>query len=103
MLTRDDFIDIVMERLGALAAPLSMCANASPKGTQGGGSSAPPPGTRKRSSLDDEIPGRKFLSEYDIRKRLTANSQELRIPKDSIISPLAVDWLTLGRIKIIRE
>jgi hypothetical protein len=57
----------------------------------------------KRSRLDDEIRGREFLSEYDIRKRLTANSQELRIPQDAIISPQAVDWLTLGRIKIIRE
>jgi ethanolamine utilization cobalamin adenosyltransferase len=56
-----------------------------------------------RSRLDDDIRGRKFLSEYDIRKQLTANSQELRIPKDSIISPLAEDWLALRRIKIIRE
>ena len=97
MLTRDDIIDIIMDRLS-----MPMTADASPDGRQGGGASAPPEGnTRKR--LDEDIRGRKFLSEYDIRKQLTGNSQELKIPKDSIISPLATDWLTLRRIKIIRE
>jgi hypothetical protein len=95
MLTRDDFIDIVMERL-------SMAGNAFADACQPGGAAAPPavPG---RSRLDDEMRGRKFLSEYDIRKQLTASPQELRIPGDAIISPLAVDWLTLQRIKIVRE
>jgi hypothetical protein len=96
MLTRDDLIDIVMERLAA--AP--MTGNAQPKAC---GSALAPTAAAKRGRLDDDIQGREFLSEYDIRKRLTANSQELRIPKDSIISPLAVDWLTLRRIKIIRQ
>jgi hypothetical protein len=81
MLTRDDIIDIIMERL----------------------LTAPPLPAAKRRRLDGEIRGRKFLSEYDIRKQLTVNSQELKIPEDSIISPLATDWLTLRRIKIVRE
>jgi len=80
MLTRDDVIDIILERLSAPAAPLPA-----------------------RGRLAGDIRGRKFLSEYDIRKQLTVNSQELKIPRDSIISPLAEDWLTLRRIKITRE
>ena len=89
MLTRDDIIDIILERL--LAAPMAS------------GESAPPTTAPQRSRLADEMRGRKFLSEYDIRKQLTVNSQELKIPRDSIISPLAEDWLTLRRIKITRE
>jgi hypothetical protein len=97
MLTRDDLLDIIMERL-----PMPMACNAFPDARQDGGTAVPPTATR-RNRLDEEIRGRKFLSEYDIRKQLTVNSQELRIHKDSIISPLATDWLTLRRIKIIRE
>ena len=87
MLTKDDLIDIIMERLGRerVSSPLA---------------AAPAPVRRR---LDGEVRGREFLSEYDIRKRLTGNSQELRISKEAIISPLAEDWLTLRRIKIIRE
>ncbi|MCX5797849.1 MAG: hypothetical protein NTY77_20355 [Elusimicrobia bacterium] len=91
MLTRDDLIDIILERLGTDVGPRAPKVAAAPV--------CPP----ARSRLDDEMRGRKFLSEYEIKKQLTGNSQELRIPRDSILSPLAVDWLALGRIKIIRE
>lgn len=47
--------------------------------------------------------GKVFLSEYDIKKRLTGGGGPLTIPKDAIISPQAADWLTLKGIKIIRE
>ena len=87
MLTKDDLIDIIMERLGRERVSPPRAA-------------APAPARRR---LDGEVRGREFLSEYDIRKRLTGNSQELRISKEAIISPLAEDWLTLRRIKIIRE
>lgn len=96
MLTRDDLIDIIVERLqraGGGAHPAPAARPAAP--------SAPPAPVRRR--LDEEVRGRQFLSEYDIRKQLTGNSQELRISKNAIISPLAEDWLTLRRIKIIRE
>jgi len=93
MLTRDDIIDIILERIGG-------GVGIRPRAPRAAALPAPAPARDRR---DEEPRGRKFLSEYDIRKQLTVNSQELRIPKDSIISPLAEDWLTLRRIKIIRE
>jgi hypothetical protein len=47
--------------------------------------------------------GRLFLSEYDIRRRLTAGQTRLTIPKEAIVSPLAVDWLILKGITVARE
>lgn len=81
MLTRDDLIDLIMEglRLGAGPSP------------------APAPVESKSAK------GRLFLSEYDIKKRLTPQSRLLTIPKDAIISPLATDWLVLKGIKIVRQ
>jgi len=93
MLTRDDLIDIILERLGK---PFPGPGQASPE-------SSGPPIPSPVFNMDQEARGRPFLSEYDIRKRLTANFQELRIPMDAIISPLALEWLTLRRIKIVRE
>jgi len=86
MLTRDDVLDIIGERLERGRVMPCVPSGAGPR---------LPPG------LEPECRGRLFLSEHDIKKRLTA--QELRIPRDAIISPLATDWLTLRRIKIIRE
>ena len=85
MLTKDDIIDIILERL---APPAKLPVRPAPE----------------RAGLSSEGPrGRPFLSEYDIRRRLTLDSSELRIPRDAIISPLAVDGLTLRRIRIVRE
>ena len=44
-----------------------------------------------------------FLSEYDIKKRLTPGGLHLTIPGNAILSPLVTDWLTLRGIEIIRE
>jgi len=93
MLTRDDVIDIIVERLQRAGGGAPPAPAARP---------LPPPAPARRK-LDEEVRGRQFLSEYDIRKQLTGNSQELKISKNAIISPLAEDWLTLRRIKIIRE
>ena len=83
MLTRDDLIDIVLERLSQASSP-------APRSPSAG---AREPGAR----------GRLFLSEYDIKKRLTGGRQELRIPQGAILSPLALDWLALQRVRIVRE
>ena len=73
-MTRDDLIDLLVAGL-AKAGPAAV---PSPK-------------------------GRPFLSEYDIKKRLTAGGNRLTIPRQSIVSPLALDWLTLRGVEIVRE
>ena len=50
------------------------------------------------------LPGRKFLSEYEIRRMLTSQgSSRLKVPQRSIISPLAQEWLSERGIEIIDE
>jgi hypothetical protein len=46
--------------------------------------------------------GRVFLSEYDIKKRLTPDGLSLTIPVNAILSPLVTDWLTLSGIEVVR-
>ena len=48
-------------------------------------------------------PGRLFLSEFDIKKRLTAGQTSLTLAQEAIISPLAADWIILKGITIVRE
>jgi hypothetical protein len=88
MLTRDDLIDLIISRLprGGRAAPAARPAVS--------GSRLPPLGSPKRKL---------FVSEHEIKKMLTAGGKRLTIPKDSIVSPLAQDWLTLRGIEIVRE
>jgi hypothetical protein len=81
VLTRDDLIDIIVAGL--------------PKGGPAAAVSKGPPKAGP--------PGRPFLSEYDIKKRLTAGGSRLTIPRSAILSPLATDWLTLKGIEVIRE
>ncbi len=82
MFTRNDLIDVVMRHLSA----------ALPADKEEG--RAHPPMLPK---------GRPFLSEREIKKRLTPPAQELTIPKEAILSPLATDWLVLEGIRVIRE
>ena len=91
MLTRDDLIDLLVAGL-AKAGPAAAVSASAP--------SAPPApkGLPPRGPL-----GRSFLSEYEIKKRLTASGNRLTIPKNSILSPLALDWLTLRGIEIVTE
>ena len=46
--------------------------------------------------------GRIFFSEFEI-KRMIQNDRTLKLPKRSIVSPLAQDWLILKGIKVIKE
>ena len=89
MLTKDDLIDLIVAGL-AKAGPAPAVSPAPARGAAG----APP-----RAAL----PGRPFLSEYEIKKRLTPTGKRLTIPGNSILSPLALDWLTLRGIEIVRE
>ena len=90
MLTRDDLIDLLVTGL-AKAGPAKVLS--APSG---------PAAAPKAEALRD-LNGRPFLTEYEIKKRLTAGSNRLTIPKRSIVSPLALDWLTLQGIEIVRE
>jgi hypothetical protein len=81
MLTRDDLIDIIVAGL-AKATPATAVAR-----------------LWNRSGPE----GRLFLSEYDIKKRLTPGGLRLTIPGNAILSPLVTDWLTLRGIEVIRE
>lgn len=50
-----------------------------------------------------DLKGRRFLTEYEIKKTLTPGTQLLTIPQDAIVSPLAQDWLALKGIRIVRS
>lgn len=110
MLTRDDLIDIVVSHLvgePGKGAP-------QPKAAEPGGSRAAEdpkkPAERRngryvvKSGLPPPGPiGKLFLSEYDLKKRLTPGTARLTIPKGAIVSPLAQDWLTLKGIEVVQE
>jgi len=76
VLTRDDLLDILVAGL-----------------SKDGPATVAPQGPK----------GRRFLSEYEIKKQLTPGGKRLTIPMNSIISPLALDWLTLQGIEIVPE
>jgi len=88
VLTRDDLIDLLVAGL-AKTGPAAA-------------SSAPAAPLRPKNGLPD-VSGRLFLTEHEIKKRLTPGGNRLTIPKNSIISPQASDWLTLRGIQIVRE
>lgn len=91
MFKKDDLIDAIIEALGRRANSVE--------------SQDPRPLTRdaRRATQDGRSGGRIFLSEFEIRRRLTGDARELRIPKGAIISPLALDWLSLKGIIIVEE
>jgi len=86
MFKRDDLIDLILSRLKAGPGP------------------GPAGDAHKESPSPYEMlpKGRIFLTEYEIKKRLTGSELHLTIPKDAIISPLAADWLVLNGIKVVR-
>jgi len=85
MFTRNDFVDIVTRHLSNACAAREAAS------------------IRGRALAPKHPRGRLFLTEYEIKKRLTADAQELRIPQETILSPLATDWIILKGIKVIRE
>lgn len=82
MLTRDDLVDLIIRHLAA----------------------AGPAAIKEKGRRPPMLPkGRLFLSERELKQRLTPQAEHLIIPKGAILSPLATDWLVLKGIKIIRE
>jgi hypothetical protein len=92
MFTQDDLIDLIVSRLKAEIQPAPAAKESSAPAHQG------------KSYPYTMLPkGRIFLSEYEIKKRLTVSGEHLTIPREAIISPLAMDWLILKGIQIVRE
>jgi len=50
-----------------------------------------------------DILRRNFLSDYEIRKIYKEGEKILRLPQNSIISPLSMEWIALKKIKVIFE
>ncbi len=96
MFTPDDLVDAILEEL------LPRFAGAGPaRGAPRSGAPAPPQTPRWKP--DPGPRGRPFLTEYDVKKALTPGSRHLTIPKDAIVSPLALDWLALKGIELVHE
>jgi hypothetical protein len=99
----DDLVDAVFEEVQR-----SSSARAEPVGTQ---TKEPPisPSTGSGRSVsgkaisDTGPKGRRFLSDYEVRRMLTPGSQLLRIPRGAILSPLAQDWLALKGVRAVSE
>ena len=90
MFTRHDLIDAIVSHLTA------------PPGAK---TAAP---AASNSLSPDGPKGRRFLSEFDIKRRLTSDGltggkPRLTLAPDEIVSPLAVDWLVLKGIEIVRK
>lgn len=46
---------------------------------------------------------RRYVSEYDVRKMLEAGAKTVRLPKNAILSPLALETLQAKKIQITWE
>ena len=114
MFTDDDLIDCILEALavrgrpepGGAQADAPAAAAASDPGLASPSPRDPPAGTTEGPPgrwRETPLRGRRFLSEREIRKALTPGAQQLTIAKDAIVSPLALDWLALKGIRIVRE
>lgn len=90
MFTQADLIDLIVSQLGALEKPQARPADV-------------PPSKEKAKERESLPKGRIFLSEYEIKRQLTSSPGRLTIPRDAIVSPLAVDWLQLQGVTIVRE
>ena len=45
---------------------------------------------------------KRFFSEYEIKRMITPD-KILRVPGNAILSPLALDWLLLKGVHVVRE
>lgn len=101
MFSDNDLIDAILRELKRREAP---SGGATPATPQNGAKPAPPtPPARWKFTPEPGPKGRPFLTEAVIRKALTPGARHLTIARDAIVSPLALDWLALSGIQLIRE
>ena len=50
-----------------------------------------------------ELMPRVFLSDFEIRRRITPGARSITVPGNAIISPLSLDWLEYEGIAVIRS
>ena len=46
---------------------------------------------------------KKFLSDRELRRTYKPGSKTVRVPADTIVSPLSIDWLDYEGVELIRE
>lgn len=92
--TANDLIDVIVKALQEKPGAHQATPVPPPK---------PPPPRRWKYVRDPAPKGRPFLTETQIRKALTPGKRHLTIPRDAIISPLALDWLAFRGVDIVRE
>lgn len=61
------------------------------------------PGISSQNKASRPIGKRVFLSDYDIRRRMLPGGKILRVPRNTIISPLSLDWIDFNGIKVVYE
>ncbi|MDE1976461.1 MAG: hypothetical protein KGL04_01335 [Elusimicrobia bacterium] len=92
MLTRDDLIELIVSHLikegGAGEAVRPPAAPAASAATVG---------------MEQGPRGRRFISEYELRRMIKPGASRVAVPKDAIVSPMALDWLVLKGIAVDRE
>ncbi len=79
MLTKGAVEDIIMQHLAGKA----------------GGAA---PAARKAPELKKKV----FISDWELRRIYIPGSRSVRVPADSIVSPLSLDWLEYEGIKVVR-
>lgn len=90
MYSRNDLIDALLRHLGprlgvSRRSPYAPLPAPKPAGKA---LPLPPPGKKR------------FMTEFEVRKKLTPQTKVLTIPTDVIVSPLAQEWLALRGIRI---
>ena len=92
MLTRDDLIELIVSHLIKEGGA-----------TEAAGPSAAPGASAKKGAANAEPRGRRFISEYELRRLIKPGASRVVVPKGAIVSPLALDWLVLKGIALERE
>jgi len=93
VLTRDDLVELIVSHLLKAGG----VGRAAPE------KAASPREDGKKVRMAEEPRGRRFISEYELRRMIAPGASRVLVPKDAIVSPMALDWLVLKGIAVDRE